>query len=450
MTGLREAAGRPLPHVRTRQGSDAARRTLAGAASLSIVLGVLAWLRLPAIARDTFWAEDGRTFIQAALDTGWSGLFVPYGGYLQLVPRTLANLAVAIVPVGGYALFMSASASLVAGICAAVVWFTSRQHVRSGWALLIAASTVLVPLAAREVLGNAANLHTILMWALFWILLYTPSRKRTAILLAVFAVVAALSEVQAVFLLPLLFWHHRNGMRRIVYTGLSIGVAAQLLCVLVAPRTQMAFGHVDLLSYPYGFAINAVMTLVLPLRAIGPVLAAVGPLVPSLLVVVIAGLLFFLLRGSTSMTRGIVGAALGLAVLSFVAGVHTNPEDYYNYAMQSPAQLRTVWLARYGVLPSMLIVGALCAAAGARARRRPGRAGLRRGVTTTTAVLVLASFVVYFVPDDTRRSEGPAWQPQMAQARETCERGHGTAVLDQTLGWKVLIPCRRLLPPGIR
>ena len=267
------------------------------ALALGAALGALAWLRLPAIARDTLWAEDGRNFLQSAL-SGHVDLFAPYGGYLHLMPRLIAHAAVATVPVEGYAMFMSAATSLVAGLCAALVWVTARQQVRPAWALLLAASTVLAPLAAREVLGNAANLHTVLMWTLFWVLLYTPVRRSTAILLALFTACAALTEVQAVFLAPLAIWRFRDRVRRIVVAGFGIGVGGQLACALLSSRKQTGFGHVDAVSYPYGFAINAVMPLALDTRAIGPVLAATGPLVPLLLVAVIAVVLIAIGRAS--------------------------------------------------------------------------------------------------------------------------------------------------------
>ncbi|WP_353113752.1 hypothetical protein [Microbacterium sp.] len=425
-------------------------RTLAIGAFLALVLGGLAWLRLPAVARDTFWAEDGRNFVQSAMFHGWGDLFTPYGGYLHLLPRVLANTAVMAVPLDGYALFMSGAASLVAGVCAGIVWMVSRQHVGSGWALVIGASTVLAPLAAREVLGNAANIHTILMWTLFWVLLYTPTRRSTAALLALFALVAALTEVQAVFLLPLLLWRSRSRLRRIVYGGTLAGVLAQLLCVLLSPRKQTAFGHVEPLSYPYGFVINALMPIVLPTRAIGPVLSTTAQLVPLLLVAAFGAAFLVLLRGASSTARVIVSAALLLAVLTYVAGVYTTPLDLYDYASHSPAQLRAVWLARYGVLPSMLVISALCVAAGDRTRTRPEREGMRRseavrkGVAFGVVTLLLLSFACFFSPSDTRRSHGPAWQPQVVQAREECAEGAAAVTLAQTLGWSVEVPCGRI------
>lgn len=438
------------PSPRTSPWPSGTGRPLAIGASLALVLGGLAWLRLPAVARDTFWAEDGRNFVQSAMLHGWGDLLTPYGGYLHLLPRVLANTAVMTVPVDGYALFMSCAASLVAGVCAGIVWMVSRQHVRSGWALVIGASTVLAPLAAREVLGNAANIHTILMWTLFWVLLYTPTRRSTAALLALFALVAALTEVQTVFLLPLLLWRSRNRLRRVVYGGILAGVLAQLLCVLLSPRKQTAFGHVEPLSYPYGFAINALMPLVLPTRSIGPVLSATALLVPLLLIAAFGAALLVLVCGASSTARFIVIAALLLAVLTYAAGVHTTPLDLYDYASHTPAQLRAVWLARYGVLPSMLVISALCVAAGDRARARPEQDGtgrheiVRKGVAFGVATVLLLGFACYFTPSDTRRSRGPEWQPQVVQAREECAEGADAVSLGQTLGWTVDVPCEYL------
>ncbi|KJL33786.1 hypothetical protein RS86_01583 [Microbacterium azadirachtae] len=422
---------------------------IAMAAVIAVAGAAAAWLRLPGTARDTLWAEDGRDFLQGAIDSGFDEVFVPYGGYLHVIPRLIAGLAAAL-PVESMAVAMTAGSCLVAGVCTAVVWLCARQILLPVHAAVVAALTVLAPLAAREVLGNTANLHTLMMWTLLWLLLVTPRRRGVAVVVAVVVAFAALTEIQAVLLIPVALWRVRDPMRRIVLAGLLTGLAAQVAASLLSPRRQTAFGHVEPLSYVKGFVANAVLPLALPQQAIGPALAGHGLAIVVGAAAATLLLLGLLLRSSSRSHRILVAVLLAGAVVIYCGSVYANPEDYYDYARHTTEQLRSIWLPRYGVLPSMLIASAIVVAADGVARaRRPGSTGAvrRRALLSRLAVAgVVASMVLHFGPWDTRRSQGPAWTPQVAAARQLCEQdpGRGDVTLEQTLGWEVRVPCDRL------
>jgi hypothetical protein len=182
------------------------RHPVVGVVLIAVVAALAAWQRIPAIARDTLWAEDGRIFVQGAMDRGpIASLFIPYAGYVHTVPRLIASAVVSFVPVTGWALGMTAGACLVAGILAATVFVATRGIIR--WMparLVLAALTVLAPLAPREVLGDATNLHSLFLWTLFWIVLAAPRTRTSTIGLAVVGLLGALTEVQSLLLLPLL------------------------------------------------------------------------------------------------------------------------------------------------------------------------------------------------------------------------------------------------------
>jgi hypothetical protein len=116
-----------------------------GAAALA------AWLRLPAVARDTLWAEDGRNFLQGAIDSGpVNSLFIPYAGYLHTIPRMIAAV-VELFPISGWAIGMTAGACIVAGVVTVTVFVATRGII--DWMparVAIASLTVLAPLAPRR------------------------------------------------------------------------------------------------------------------------------------------------------------------------------------------------------------------------------------------------------------------------------------------------------------
>ncbi len=247
-------------------------------ALIAIACSAVAWLRIPAVARNTLWAEDGRNFLQDAVNHGpLASLSIPYAGYLHTIPRLIAGFAVAFVPVPQWADAMTAGSCVVAGILAAVVFVCTRDVVP--WLpgrILIAGLTVLAPLAPREVLGNAANIHSLVLWTVFWMLLYTPRTRAGSITLSVVALLGAATEIQCLLLVPLALIRWREPLRRPIFTGLGVGLSLQLFVTLFWPRGQSGHPQVEPLSIAYGYLINAVMPLVMPQNSIGPALVGTG------------------------------------------------------------------------------------------------------------------------------------------------------------------------------
>lgn len=430
-----------------------------------IVVGVVAageaWLRLPPVTRDTLWAEDGRNFLQGALDKGpVDSLLIPYAGYLQALPRLAASVTVQVVPVQFYALAMTAAACLAAGAMAAIVFVCSGDVIR--WMpsrLIVAMLTVLAPLAPREVLGNMANVHTLVLWTLFWTLMYRPKTRAGSYALAVAALLGSLSEIQVIFLLPLLLWHPLDRSRMWPRAGYLFGALAQLAVTILWPREASSNTPLGYSSVGFGFLINSVVPFWVPQKSVGPVVSWGGPALCLALAVPFALALVVCLRFGTLTQRVAALGLTGLAVVVYVVSVYENPHSYYDYANLSAAGLRTLWLARYGVGPSMMLgaVLALAAAVAAEHRRqrlRGNSAGsrslgaCRRAplAAWTAAGLLVLLLLVQFYPQGTRRSNGPAWQPQLAALRAKCERmpDEQTVNIRETIGWHVSVSCGRL------
>jgi hypothetical protein len=322
--------------------------------------------------------------------------------------------------------------------------------------LFIAGLTVIAPYAPREVLGNLANLHSLVLWTLFWIALAGPRTMRTAVMLSAVALVGALTEIQALFLAPLLLlgWREQQARRDrrvwIIWAALLTGMVVQLVVTFGWPRAENTNPAVDPLSIAYGYLINAAMPLVVPQVQLGHVLAATGPTVGVIvLAVVAAGAVYVAMRG-TQAQRVLVIAALSGSALIYVASVATNPNSFYDYARLDSAQLSTVWIARYGVVPSMLLALVLPVAAmiALRRSRRRGALGWSVGAVSLVAAAGLAAtlIVAQLGPQWTRRSDGPAWQPQLAAATRECRRDEELRFvnLKETIGWTVTVPCRDL------
>ncbi len=422
--------------------------------AISAMAALAAWLRLPAIARDTLWAEDGRNFLQGAIDQGpVASLFIPYAGYLHTVPRLLASAVVSWLPIADWAVGMTAGACLVAGMLAGAVFVATRSLVR--WLparIAIASLVVLAPLDPREVLGNAANVHSLFLFTLFWIALARPRGRRETVGLAIVALLGGLTEVESVFLLPLLLIRFRDRRRWPVRAALLVGVLAQLAVAVAFPRGGSGSPQDSPLSIAYGYLINAVMPLAVPQLSIGPVVAATGPLVGVLLLVPLVAALVFVLRRGSLRERQVVIALAAASVLIYVASVVANPHPFYDYAALSHSGLVGLWLVRYGVVPSMMLAAIpLLALAIAITRRRHGdtaRSPLAAPGLIIVCVALACSLVMQFVPQDTRRSAGPAWQPQLSAAAKECQAlpDDSRVLIAETITWHVSLPCDDLTP----
>jgi hypothetical protein len=350
---------------------------------------------------------------------------------------------------------------VVVFVCArdVVPWLPAR--------ILVASLTVLAPLAPREVLGNTANLHSLLLWAMLWMLLYRPRTRLGAVALGSVGLLAGLTEIQGALLVPLLLCAPHGRRRWIVRGGILLGLAAQLFVTVLWPRPPSGHPPVPPLSIAYGYLINVVMPIVVPQAAIGPVLSWAGPAVAvAILFCLTPPVVFALARGSHLQRIAVATLIAGSAVF-FTVDIVTNPNSFYDYASFTPSQLFHAWLTRYGVVPSMMLIALVPIAASVVVERRrrapgpdavgpghPGRHtpdGRRRAprITALASCAVIALLLLAQVgPQTTRRSWGPQWQPQITAAAEGCESAAPSSrvVLRETIGWHVELSCASIPP----
>lgn len=444
-TATRAGRSRAFPSARAVRCREIGTLVLLGA-----VAAVLLWLRLPPVARDTMWAEDGKQFLAGAEQYGPLNLFTPYAGYLQVVPRLIAA-AVVHVPVAQWARGMTLGACIVSGAVTVLVYCASASVVSARLPrLVIAAVTVLLPLGPRDVFGNPTNIHSVLMWALFWVVLAQPVTRRGQIAFSVAGMLCALSEIQAVFLVPLIAIRARRRDSWLLLAGPVLGVLAQLVATVADPRHGSHAAPVGIPSLFVGYLINAVLTLFTSISKVGPAIVDGELWVARALLLGLLALVVLTWGRMPTRTRLAVVAALVLSPLIYVVSVTVNPAEYYEYATMSPAQLGDAWITRYGVVPGMLLLAvAVVSASTIFARpvgRRRGTRIVLRGVAAATIAAVLLSCIVFFVPSWTRRSDGPEWAPAARAAAARCERSGAQRVeIEETLHWRVPVSCALLI-----
>jgi hypothetical protein len=424
--------------------------------AIAATAAVLAWSRFLPANRDILWAEDGRNFLQDAINTGpFGSLLRPYAGYLHTIPRIIAGVTVALAPVRDYAVWMTAGSCIAAGVMAAIVFVCSSSIVR--WVpgrLMLAGITVLVPLAPREVLGNTANLHSLVLWTLCWVLVYRPRTRLGVAGLALFTLLGAMTEIQSVFLLPLLLlFRTRDRGRWLVRGCYLVGVAAQLFVTVFWPRHHSGNPLIGLPSLLYGYLFNSSASVWVPQHQAGVFAVQFGIAGCALLALPFVAAFCAILRWGTRRMRLFATALVLLSVTVYVASIEDSPRPSYDYAALDPSQLAAAVPIRYGVVPSLLLCALIpiaCALIVARTRARLiDRPRIARGCVAAATIILCLAMVAQFVPP-TRRSTGPQWQPEVRAATLLCDgQSDATRVrLGETIGWYVEVPCGLLENQG--
>lgn len=410
--------------------------------ALAVVGGAAAWFRLPPITRRTVWAEDGTIFLGDAI-TGnpLDHLFAGYAGYLQFVPRLLADFSLWVGGLPGAGIAINLASCVVAGLVAALVYWCARDVVPSApLRTVVAAITVLAPLVPIEILGNAANIHWLLLWMMLWVMLYSPRTRIGAWLLTVVAVVAALSEIQLAIFLPLFLTRRRVPHIWLPRVGLALGLAAQVVTTLLSPRIAHGGGLGGVLR---NFVAQVVLAnfdanrgVLERLLGTYAVLWEVLALVPFLIALVVV------IRFGTPLQRiAVIYLVPGAFVLWTVAGFLNG----WGGASLRPAPFAFV---RYAVVPSMFVLASIVLAAQVLIRRH-------RSVWTAIGVLAASALVVLmlvqFVPSETTRSHGPTWAAAIRAAEKSCTSSPGsltreivTAPHNAHALWLVPIRCSQL------
>jgi hypothetical protein len=429
--------------------------------SVGVVAAILAWLRLDGRTRGVVWAEDG-TFLEDRLGSApLVSVLDPYQGYLHVLPRSIVELAV-LLPTRDYAVAVTGLCCLVVGVVASLVHACSRDVVQSRAArVALALVTVLVPTAPAEALGNTANLHWFLLWLTPWVLLCRPAARWQGWALGTLLLVIGLSEIQAVYFVPLLLMGLRDRLRRPMAAGLLAGVAAQVVVMSGAGReaSEHDVGTPSLADLVQGYGLHVFLQMWRPAAGgVGEVLVEQGwslVLLASLPFVLLLGVL--LVGTVRAVARRRPGAAddivlvtvvLGGAVVPYVVGMVLNFRSFLAFSELDLETLAGFAPLRYALVPSMFVLAAVVVVAD-RLAQRPGRpGGVLAGGLLAGLALVL---VLNLDAGPTNRSGFPGWAAGVAAAEREC-RGGATRV---EIGiapeaWEVDLACADLTAGGPR
>jgi hypothetical protein len=402
-------------------------------AGIIVFLAVL--LRQEGVPKaDTIWAEDGQVFLGCAYQPDSLGcLLRPYQGYVHLVPRLIAFVAV-LGPPTSVSVLTTILAALVAALCAAIAASSIVDATGSAVAGLLGGSGLgLVWQAGREVLGNAANIHWVLLAAalvaMACVALGAPIRRSTIALAVAAAATSAFAPLVAIGAGIGVLLRRPGAARLLIPTAVAAGL--ELLVVLTSARV------VPSVPSP-GFAQIAAFlrTEVIRNGFFGPLPLVVGALVLVALILVMGALALAAGRRRVTMVTAatvaaMIGTGFAVCLVSVILNRALNP--------------------RYAYLPDTLIVAGLAIAAGVLARELGAAAGSGRrlapAVVPVVALVVGIGFAASFRLQ-ARASTGPSVPQEIAGAAASCSPTGSASISiaprPASDDWVLVIPCARL------
>jgi hypothetical protein len=397
----------------------------------------------------TMWAEDGAVFAHCAYfdPQPLSCLLQPYAGYFHTVPRIGALIATIPAP-GSLAIGLGVIAALVA---AYVAFAVARCVIaRSGSVLagiFAAGSLALVFQAGREVGGNLANLHWILLAGGIVILVTGWLGRRLDTVDLSVLVAAGLSSAFApiLFVLALVLvavQRPRQWLPLIVVTVCSV---VQVLTSILTPRPNPPAEPIGIDGY-----LRAYFTDVIGRGPFGGLRLPPDWLVTAGFVVVLVVLIAIWVRQRGQTTDEateasarplpVIAAMLALAVIGVVVFVVST---YLNHVANP----------RYAYLPTVLTTAALILGAAllplSLRSPRPAPLALGRFVLPAVCVVLAIGYARSFVVD-ARASNGPDFVAGYQGAQATCRApavdraAVRIAPYPATDDWFVEIPCSRV------
>jgi hypothetical protein len=432
----------------------------------AVCAGVL--VLLPRIAGipswDSVYAEDQGVFLVDALAHPWH-LFVPYGGYEQLMPRLIGQL-VSFLPLTDAAVAYALAGAGVAALCALFIYHAMAGWVRSAWLrALVGVALILLPLAPIEIADCAVGSPWYVLAALFFALLWRPKGWIGMTAAALIAFSAASSEILVLFYAPLVLLRLITLPRwreQAVTAGWVAGLLVQVPVVLrsyaqhtqrvgrlAKPIRSLAFYFHNVALRAFGWKLSLHLIHIAGFNGATVIVCAA-----------LAGVFGWGLVTGGRQVRVFIAAAL---IMGFVESVFAT--TLVPYVIGQHYDFNFEGGSRYSTMPIIAMTAAVVVAVDAYLYRRASSGGASSGgasaegrgpvplVRTSpravaAVVAVVAVLAVGWIPDYryvTERFTWGHWQPEAQRLLTKCE--HSTNGEVTTWAWgskKITLACSRL------
>jgi hypothetical protein len=355
---------------------------------------------------ETVWAEDRGIYVPDALAHPWH-LLQSYGGYLQLVPRLIGQMA-ALLPMRHASVALAAGGALIASGCGLFAYHASAGHIGSRWLrALLGLSVVLLPVAQLEIADNGVNSIWYLLVALFWAALWRPRTSAGAAAAAVVAFAGAASSSLGLLFAPLFAARAavvpRTLREHAATAGWAAGSVLQVAVIVTSHQSRLRprdpvnavlfYAH-DVLLPALGWHLSWQLRDLVGLTGATAIMG-------GLIAVVLAATVLTQDRRCrvfviTAVATGLMFSAVTSAIAWGGPALHVTPGLEHG--------------ARYTTLPILLLDAALIAAADAYARRWWPRPRAVAAVAALVAVLAVGWATDFRYPVHHVAWPGSVWE----------------------------------------
>ena len=200
-----------------------------------LTLIVVTFIRRPDLLRwPTLLVEDATIFYNQQVVQGASAIFLPYNGYLHIVPRLIALLGT-IVPTSWAAIVFVDSSVLIAAACGAIFSFDCyRTLIKSDFLRFFFPVLIYSASLIGSHMGNVTSLLWFLLMAAFLMLVIpadtaSAMSRHTVIAIASAGLLISLSQPMCILLAPYALWKLKvfRQWSRLIPTALLLGMVIE-------------------------------------------------------------------------------------------------------------------------------------------------------------------------------------------------------------------------------
>lgn len=396
----------------------------------------------------SIWEEDARNVLTDALQgNGARAVLRPIAGYEAIPARILGELAT-FFPLSWAAAVLSISAAVICAVLALQIYLASGAHFDNRFARFLVSAPMLFAPAAENYLSEIYNrpvcMHFFAMYALFWVLLWSPTGRPARAGMVATVLFTGLSTIMIAFYLPLALLRlviRRDRLSAVLFGATAVGLLIQIGGLLNSSRSVpmrldpvWAAGNTLLWGVP-----NALLGFK-STRALGGFGYGFQPTLSENLLSISLAWLFaaaVIVAAVVAGRRGLLRPRWALAALASGYGAFL-----LSVMLAANGLLAQRYLLAFEMLVFTAIVALLTPAKGADPRK--AWAGL-----AVFAVFLGVISVLNYRWNDTYRAHAPRWTEQLAAASAACKADPRLAQVTVHSGpmpWfsTVIVPCHEL------
>src|SRR5690349_13531817 len=439
--GLRGALGELFPSVPEAPTRARGARVLSAVVQVAAVgiASVAMLLRIPGRpAWRTIFGDDYFKFLVEAIQHPWH--WRPYGGYMQVLPRFIAQV-VSYLPLTDASKAFALAGVVVAACCALFIFHASVGHIESvKLRVLLAVALVLLPVAPMELIGSGVETPWYLLPTLFWAMLWRPRTRPAMGVAAAVGFLTMSSNILAVL---------RRPREHAVSAGWLAGCLVQATFVIsgvlhrhsrlylkhATPGQSLAFyGHAVVLP-SLGWHTSWWLRSFAGANGAAAIAAVVLAASLGLILVTQPGARLFV----------VTAVAFGFIFTVISVGINRGPAV-------NPMLPTLVLGTRYAIMADFLIVSALIVGADhalrSRAHDRLRQGAALKTLTAVTALVVFlaATWAVDFRYTGLRTTTAWSWAPIAAKWERDCAHSRTGEITETVYTKPWTLPCRNITP----